>query len=79
MPESGGDPATPEEVYCGRVAPKLPRWRGWAKAFRETLSAAGDKSDVIDRSVLARLLATLHTQFKPWRPDALEIVALRLA
>ncbi len=49
------------------------------KAFRETLSAAGDKSDAIDRSVLARLLATMHTQFKPWRPDAPEIVALRIA
>ena len=49
------------------------------KAFRETLSAAGDKSDSIDRSVLARLLATLHSQLKPWRPDAPEIVALRIA
>ncbi len=43
VPESGGDPATPEEVYRGRVKPKLPRWQGWqgwqgwAKAAREKL------------------------------------------
>ena len=37
MPESGGDPATPEEVYRGKVTPKLPRWQGWAKVAREKL------------------------------------------
>ncbi len=37
VPESGGDPATPEEVYSGKVTPKLPRWQGWAKAAREKL------------------------------------------
>ncbi len=37
MPESCDDPATPEEVYTGKVTPKLPRWQGWAKAAREKL------------------------------------------
>lgn len=37
VPESGGDPATPEEVYTGKVTPQLPRWQGWAKAAKEKL------------------------------------------
>ncbi|MCH7872428.1 MAG: hypothetical protein IID33_12080 [Planctomycetes bacterium] len=37
VPESGGDPVTPEEVYTIRVKPKFPRWQGWAKAAREKL------------------------------------------
>jgi transposase InsO family protein len=37
IPERGGDPVTPEEVYTGRITPKLPRWQGWAKAAREKL------------------------------------------
>ena len=28
---------TPEEVYSGRVKPRLPRWQGWAKAARQKL------------------------------------------
>ena len=47
--------------------------------FRQTLTAAGNKSDKLDRRVIAMLLATLHAQLKPLRPDAPEIVALRLA
>jgi len=47
--------------------------------FRKTLAIAGDKSDRIDRSLLARMLVVLHTQLKPLRPDAPEIVALRMA
>ena len=35
VPESVCDPVTPEEVYRGRVKPKLTRWQGWAKAARE--------------------------------------------
>lgn len=37
VPESGGDPVTPEEVYTGKVRPQLPRWQGWAKAAKEKL------------------------------------------
>ena len=37
VPEAGGDPATPQEVYTGKVTPQLPRWQGWAKAAREKL------------------------------------------
>ncbi len=49
------------------------------KRFRETLSATGSKSDRIDRSVIALLLANLHPQLRALRPDANEIVALRIA
>ena len=37
VPESGGDPVTPEDVYSGRVKPKLPRWQNWANTAREKL------------------------------------------
>ena len=37
VPESGGDPVVPEEVYMGKVTPQLPRWQGWAKAAKEKL------------------------------------------
>ncbi|HUW18950.1 MAG TPA: IS110 family transposase [Sedimentisphaerales bacterium] len=47
--------------------------------FREALSAAGDKSDKIDRKVLAMFLATFHQDNKPLRPDATEIISLRIA
>lgn len=50
-----------------------------AERFREALSAAGNKSDRIDCKVLAMMLASLHHDLKPLRPDAPEIVALRIA
>lgn len=37
VPQSGGDPVVPEEVYLGKVTPQLPRWQGWAKAAKEKL------------------------------------------
>lgn len=37
IPEPGGDPVTPEEVYTGQVRPHLPRWQGWARAAKEKL------------------------------------------
>jgi transposase len=50
-----------------------------AARFREALSAAGHKSDRIDAKALALMLAALHQDLKPLRPDAPEIVALRIA
>jgi len=47
--------------------------------FREALSAAGNKSDKIDRKVLAMFLVTFHQDCTPLRPDAQEIVSLRIA
>ena len=38
VPEGGGDPATPEEVYTGAVVTQLPRWQGWARAAKEKLN-----------------------------------------
>ena len=37
VPETGGDPVTPEDVYLKRITPQLPRWQGWAKAAKEKL------------------------------------------
>ncbi len=50
-----------------------------AERFREALSAAGNKSERIDCKALALMLAALHQDLKPLRPDAPEIVALRIA
>jgi len=37
VPEEGGDPFTPEEVYVhGRIT-QLPKWQGWAKRAKEEL------------------------------------------
>jgi hypothetical protein len=47
--------------------------------FREALSAAGHKSDKIDARVLAMFLITFHQDNKPLRPDAPEIISLRIA
>lgn len=37
VPESGGDPVTPEEVYVGGVRPRIPKWQGWARAAKSKL------------------------------------------
>lgn len=37
VPESGGDPVPPEDVYLRRVTPQLPRWQGWAQAAKDKL------------------------------------------
>ncbi|HRX84112.1 MAG TPA: IS110 family transposase [Phycisphaerae bacterium] len=50
-----------------------------ADAFREALSAAGNKSDRIDAQVLAMFLAACHTQLRPLQPDDPEIITLRIA
>lgn len=47
-------------------------------AFRKALSAAGNKSDTIDCKVLAMFVATCHQELHALRPDAPEIVALRM-
>ncbi len=47
--------------------------------FREAMSANGDKSDKIDRRVLAIFLATFHQTLRPLQPDDPEIVSLRIA
>lgn len=39
IPTDGGDPLTPEEVYCHGRKVKLPAWQGWAKAAKAKLEA----------------------------------------
>ena len=48
-------------------------------SFREALSANGIKTDKIDCKVLTMFLVTFHKDNSPLRPDAPEIVALRIA
>jgi len=59
-----------------RVYPVNPRA---SQKFREAMHLAGDKTDPIDAETLARLLATFHEKLHPLKPDAPEIVALRIA
>jgi len=37
IPEAGGDPVTPKDVYVNGVAIGIPRWQGWAKGAKERL------------------------------------------
>jgi transposase len=50
-----------------------------AELFRKSASLAGGKSDRLDAEMLARLLVTFIDRLKPLRPDAPEIIALRIA
>jgi transposase InsO family protein len=37
IPEDGGDPLTPEDVYLTGLAVQIPKWQGWAKKAKEQL------------------------------------------
>ena len=37
VPEDGGDPLTPEDVYVKGLAVQIPRWQGWARKAKEQL------------------------------------------
>lgn len=49
------------------------------ESFRKALSVAGNKSDRIDRKVLAMFLATFHQDLRVLQPDDPEIISLRIA
>jgi len=40
VPETGGDPVTPEDVYVHGVKPTLPKWQGWARKAKQILENA---------------------------------------
>jgi putative transposase len=42
IPEGGGDPLVPAEVYAGGRAIQIPRWQAWARAARAKLDALLD-------------------------------------
>jgi transposase len=46
--------------------------------FRKARCAAGNKTDKIDRRTVAMYLATFHAQLRALRPDAPEILGLRM-
>jgi hypothetical protein len=37
IPEEGGDPLVPEEVYTSSRSIQVPRWHGWAEGAKEGL------------------------------------------
>ena len=37
IPEEGGDPLVPEEVYTGGRVIRIPRWQGWARGAKKKL------------------------------------------
>lgn len=39
LPEAGGDPITPDEVYRHATPVQLPAWQGWAKAAKRKIDA----------------------------------------
>ena len=43
VPEEGGDPVTPLEVYEGKVRPQLPRWQAWAREAKAKLDALRER------------------------------------
>jgi putative transposase len=43
MPEGGGDPVTPLEVYQGKVRPQLPRWQAWAREAKAKLDVLRER------------------------------------
>lgn len=45
IPESGGDPVTPEDVYRHATSVQLPAWQGWAKAAKAKIDAMLDGED----------------------------------
>ncbi len=52
---------------------------GSINKFREALYNQGDKTDKIDRRVIAKFLNTFHKSLKPLKPDSNEIIVLRVA
>ena len=47
IPEKGGDPVTPEDVYRHSTPVVLPAWQGWAKAAKAKIDAMLDGDDKV--------------------------------
>jgi hypothetical protein len=43
VPETGGDPVNPEQVYTGETKARLPKWQGWAHAAKAKLDELMNK------------------------------------
>ena len=37
IPESGGDPLTPQEVYAGGEVVQIPKWQSWAREAKKQM------------------------------------------
>lgn len=38
IPETGGDPVTPQEVYVHGLSMQIPKWQGWARGVKQRLN-----------------------------------------
>ncbi len=43
IPEAGGDPVTPRDVYVGGLAIQIPKWQGWARGAKARLDQLMDQ------------------------------------
>jgi transposase InsO family protein len=43
VPEEGGDPVTPHDVYVSGMAIQIPKWQGWARGAKERLERLMEK------------------------------------
>jgi hypothetical protein len=43
IPERGGDPLTPEDVYVKRAAVQIPKWQTWTRKAKEQLDQMIEK------------------------------------
>jgi transposase InsO family protein len=51
VPEEGGDPVTPEDVYVHGVSITIPKWQGWAReAKRKLEEMLGDGARILQKA-----------------------------
>jgi putative transposase len=43
VPEEGGDPVAPHDVYVSGMAIQIPKWQGWAKSAKKRLERLMEK------------------------------------
>ena len=55
IPEAGGDPLTPEDVYVGGGAIQIPKWQGWAKGAKQRLD------ELMGQAAMPEAVATAPT------------------
>lgn len=48
IPEAGGDPVTPRDVYVNGLAIQIPKWQGWARAAKERLDKLMNQAPLVE-------------------------------
>ena len=67
------------QAFLDRGYPFYPINPNSLDKFRKALKIQGDKTDKIDRRVIAKYLCTFYKNLTPLKPDAEEIISLRIA